>query len=247
MKMKELEERTGVGREAIRFYIREGLLHEPEKPKPNVARYDEEHVRRVLLIKKLQKERFLPLGVIKSLLEAEGGALADEPPALFGMDVLLASRLGSAATREAVPLKEAAKETGLTLAIIEALADAGLVEITMRGKERILGPYDLAIARVWARMREAGYSGGLELEPAKSAFYAEDMGRISEKQVDLFFNLVGDKLDMREAVDLAQAGLSLSLEILELLNFKSILKAIAKRNATLAEEQAQEKNPEAAE
>ena len=33
MKMKELEARTGVGREAIRFYIREGLLPEPERPK----------------------------------------------------------------------------------------------------------------------------------------------------------------------------------------------------------------------
>ena len=32
MKMKELETRTGVGREAIRFYIREGLLPDPEKP-----------------------------------------------------------------------------------------------------------------------------------------------------------------------------------------------------------------------
>ena len=39
MKMKELERETGVGRETIRFYIREGLLPEPERPKRNVAAY----------------------------------------------------------------------------------------------------------------------------------------------------------------------------------------------------------------
>ena len=33
MKMKELEDRSGIGRETIRYYIREGLLPEPERPK----------------------------------------------------------------------------------------------------------------------------------------------------------------------------------------------------------------------
>ena len=37
LKMKDLERTTGVGREAIRFYIREGLLPEPERPSRNVA------------------------------------------------------------------------------------------------------------------------------------------------------------------------------------------------------------------
>lgn len=54
MKMQDLERATGVGRETIRFYIREGLLPQPERPNRNVAWYDEAFVARVGLIKELQ-------------------------------------------------------------------------------------------------------------------------------------------------------------------------------------------------
>ena len=37
LKMKDLEEVTGVGRETIRFYIRQGLLPEPDRPKKMVV------------------------------------------------------------------------------------------------------------------------------------------------------------------------------------------------------------------
>ena len=44
LKMRDLERETGVGREAIRFYLREGLLPEPTRPARNVAHYTQEHV-----------------------------------------------------------------------------------------------------------------------------------------------------------------------------------------------------------
>ncbi len=47
MKMRELEARSGVGRETIRYYIRMGLLPAPARAKPNVADYADEHVRRL--------------------------------------------------------------------------------------------------------------------------------------------------------------------------------------------------------
>ena len=37
MKMRELEQRTGVHRETIRVYLREGLIPEPERPRKTVA------------------------------------------------------------------------------------------------------------------------------------------------------------------------------------------------------------------
>jgi DNA-binding transcriptional MerR regulator len=231
MKMKELEARTGVGREAIRFYIREGLLHEPEKPKPNVARYDENHVRRVLLIKKLQKERFLPLGVIKSMIESGSSELLDEPPALFGIEFLLASRLEPNTVREAQPLKDVARETGLPTGEIEDMEKAGLIEIASQGGRRVVGPDDLAILQIWKRFKEAGYT----FKPEQITFYGTDIAELSRKQVELFFEEAGDTRDMREAADLAYAGLTLSQELFAVLNVKAIVKAIALRNAQLSE------------
>ena len=48
--MKELESLTGVGREAVRFYIKQGILPPPDKPKKNVAHYSEEHVLRIKVL-----------------------------------------------------------------------------------------------------------------------------------------------------------------------------------------------------
>ena len=64
LKMKDLERATGVGRETIRFYIREGLLPEPARPGRNVAWYDGAFIERIQLIKELQQKRFLPLHAI---------------------------------------------------------------------------------------------------------------------------------------------------------------------------------------
>jgi DNA-binding transcriptional MerR regulator len=77
LKMRDVERLAGVGRETIRFYIREGLLPEPERPGRNVAWYDAAFVARVRLIKELQARRFLPLRLIKAILDGD----AVPPPA----------------------------------------------------------------------------------------------------------------------------------------------------------------------
>ena len=56
LKMKELVEQTGESKSTILFYLKEGLLPEPQKPKPNVHLYDETCVNIVKFIKYLQKK-----------------------------------------------------------------------------------------------------------------------------------------------------------------------------------------------
>ena len=68
MRIGELAERTGISRETIHFYLREGLLPRPRKAGRNMAFYEDAHVERLLLIKRLQNEKFLPLARIKDLL-----------------------------------------------------------------------------------------------------------------------------------------------------------------------------------
>ena len=89
IKMKELEAQTGVNREAIRFYIREGILPEPEKPKRNVAFYSDVHIKRLLAIKYMQTEREMSLSRIKSILaHGEFDSIA-KPSTLQGLELLL--------------------------------------------------------------------------------------------------------------------------------------------------------------
>ena len=71
-RMRDLCERTGLNRQAIHFYIQRGLLPPGEKTGPNMAWYEQGHLERLLLIKRLQHERFLPLNAIKAMLALAG-------------------------------------------------------------------------------------------------------------------------------------------------------------------------------
>jgi len=54
LKMKELMALSDESKSTILYYIKEGLLPEPSKPKPNVHLYDESCVQRIKFIKYLQ-------------------------------------------------------------------------------------------------------------------------------------------------------------------------------------------------
>ena len=74
LKMKELAEASGVSAGTIKHYLREGLLgdgREVVKTSRNMAYYPPEFVERIKLIKQLQEERFMPLAVIKSMLDED--------------------------------------------------------------------------------------------------------------------------------------------------------------------------------
>jgi DNA-binding transcriptional MerR regulator len=73
LKMAELAERSGVSAPTIRHYLREGLLgdgQEIRRTSRNMAYYPPELVERIQLIKRLQEERFMPLRVIKEVLDS---------------------------------------------------------------------------------------------------------------------------------------------------------------------------------
>lgn len=74
LRMAELSSRSGVPRETIHFYLREGLLPRPRKGGRTVAYYGEEHLERLRIIRRLREEKYLPLAVIRRLLDTPAAA-----------------------------------------------------------------------------------------------------------------------------------------------------------------------------
>jgi DNA-binding transcriptional MerR regulator len=72
LKMKDLVKLTDTPKSTILYYIKEGLLPEPEKPKPNVHLYDESFVERIKFIKYLQKNFNASIDQIRELMQQEG-------------------------------------------------------------------------------------------------------------------------------------------------------------------------------
>jgi DNA-binding transcriptional MerR regulator len=101
LKIGEVARRANVSPRAVRFYVQEGLLSKPVKTDRNMAYYDPGCVEEIKAIKRTQSERYLPLVVIRKMLELNGydyGALLlQEPPG--GSDPA-APRATAAARRE---------------------------------------------------------------------------------------------------------------------------------------------------
>lgn len=68
--LAELSDRGGVSQRTVRYYIQQGLLPSPETRGPG-AHYTTEHLDRLRLIRRLQKEH-LPLAEIRRRLEELG-------------------------------------------------------------------------------------------------------------------------------------------------------------------------------
>jgi DNA-binding transcriptional MerR regulator len=70
MRISELSQRAGVPLSTIKFYIREGLLLPGERTGPNQARYEEEHIRRLELIRALREVCGLGIETTRRVLAA---------------------------------------------------------------------------------------------------------------------------------------------------------------------------------
>jgi len=69
MKISALVKRTGIPKETIHFYIREGLLRKPRKSGVNSAEYNESYIHQIQLIKDLRDNYYLPIPEIKKIIK----------------------------------------------------------------------------------------------------------------------------------------------------------------------------------
>jgi DNA-binding transcriptional MerR regulator len=91
LKMKDLVRLTDTPKSTILYYIKEGLLPEPEKPKPNVHLYDESFVERIKFIKYLQKNFHASIEQIRELMQREDFDLSRGYEAILDtLDLLMA-------------------------------------------------------------------------------------------------------------------------------------------------------------
>jgi len=69
---------TGESKSTILFYVKEGLLPEPEKPKPNLHLYDESCVNIIKFIKYLQNQLSYTIAQIQSIFKENNFSFSDD-------------------------------------------------------------------------------------------------------------------------------------------------------------------------
>jgi DNA-binding transcriptional MerR regulator len=156
MKISELVKRTGVPKETIHFYIREGLLRKPRKSGVNTADYNENYVEQIQLIKDLRDHHYLPIPEIKKIIKNfKKQSPSDQAISQFHsryfrpLDRLLSTEIiGEEAFREA---------TGLGRKWLDKMQNWGVITAECQNGKPVYSQDDLIIGRLLVDMDNLGF------------------------------------------------------------------------------------------
>jgi DNA-binding transcriptional MerR regulator len=199
LKISELAERSGVPVATIRHYLREGLLSEPVRTSRNMAYYPPEFVERIRLIKQLQEERYMPLRVIRELLERSEA----EPERLRAM-VELEDRIlerALAGERERVPADEVTRRYHVPPEVLDRLAALGILTPDSSG----YSPSDVTIVEAISRFRAGGYDETLGFTVYDTLRYREALAPLVREEVRVLTDRLGH-VDPDRALEVIAAG-----------------------------------------
>lgn len=189
LRMKDLCEATGLPRQAIHFYIHEGLLPPGQKTGRNMAFYGEEHVTRLKLIKNLQHERFLPLKAIKALLDGQESQFSGAQRRLLGEIKQRFTTNGLSQIKDrpepTIDAAEAASRAGVPRADLTRAIELGIIGAREDDDGKtVIAESDQWLIDAWGELRRMGY--------------VEELGIVIDDVVML--NEVVDDLFNREAL-----------------------------------------------
>lgn len=225
MRMRELEQVTGVDREVIRILLRKGLLPEPLRPAKNQAHYDETHVRAIQAVRELQRGSRLTLDQIKEMLDGRGLDSGAGAATYQHLEELLAIRFGLAEAR-LIPLSSIAERSAVAEQDARTFERMGMVEIVEDAGESRLSLTDARLIEIWSQIRELGFVEESGFPPENIAFYLSAAEDVAAREADVFLKGSAGRITEESAAAMLQGALPLMLDFFGLLRLKAFMRNI---------------------
>jgi DNA-binding transcriptional MerR regulator len=222
LKMKELAEASGVSAGTIKHYLREGLLPEPVKTSRNMAYYPAEFVDRIRLIKQLQEERFMPLKLIKSMLDDD----PDRARALVELEDRILER-ALAGEQSRVSAAELRRRYDVPQEVLDRLAELEVLTPNSRG----YGPRDVEIVEAISRFRAGGYDERIGFTVYDTLRYKRALEELVKEEVQVLLDRLAGEMDPDRAVELIAAGSEPLNELIAALHQKSLVAELRRQRA----------------
>jgi DNA-binding transcriptional MerR regulator len=225
LKMKELAEASGVSAGTIKHYLREGLLGDGDgivKTSRNMAWYPPELVERVRLIKQLQEERFLPLKVIKSMLDED----PERTRALVELEDRILER-ALAGDRARVSASELRRRYDIPQEVLDRLGELEVLAPSSRG----YGARDVEIVEAISRFRAGGYDERIGFTVYDTLRYKAALEQLVKEEVQVLLDRLAGEMDPDRAVDLITAGLEPLNELIAALHQKALVAELRRQRA----------------
>ena len=175
LKMKALMEQTQESKSTLLFYVKEGLLPPPQKPKPNLHLYDDECVQRVKFIKYLQQHFSYSLAEIKHIFQNNHLNFNET----FEMIITSLQLISGGDTTQWYSQEALLQRTQLSLEELQAYEEAGFLFQRPKG----YGEKELQIASILYRAKSLG------LDFSLLNHYVQSAKTVAKEE-----NLLGEKL-----------------------------------------------------
>ena len=214
LKMSQLAEASGVSAGTIKHYLREGLLPEPVRTSRNMAYYPPDFVERIRLIKQLQEDRFMPLRVIKRMLEDD----PERTRALVELeDRIIETAMAGEETR--ISRTELERRYEVPAEVIDRLVELGVLTPTRRG----YSPSDARIVEAISRFRAGGYDERIGFTVYDTLRYKSALEELVKEEVDVLLDRLAGEMDSDRAVDMIEAGAEPLHDLISALHLKLLV------------------------
>jgi DNA-binding transcriptional MerR regulator len=218
LKMSELAERSGVSAATIKHYLREGLLgseHEVVRTSRNMAYYPADFAERVKLIKRLQEERFMPLRVIKDLLDAD----PERVLRMVELEDRLLERAIAARETSRVSREEVRDAYQMPDNVLDRLEQLGILDGGQRGYDAD----DVAIIAAISRFRASGYAEDIGFTVYDTLRYRDALRPLVEEEVRVLLERLAGQVEVERAVEIISSGAEPLRELIGAIHSKLLL------------------------
>ena len=215
LKMSELAERSGVSAGTIKHYLREGLLPEPVKTSRNMAYYPPEFIERIRLIKRLQEQRFMPLRLIKGVIEED----PDRARAMVELEDRILERAAAASERGRASRAEVRRRYEIPTNVLDRLEELRVLTPNSRGYD----DDDVAIIEAISRFRAGGYDEQLGFTVYDTLRYREALEPLVAEEVRTLLDRLVGEVDADRAVEIISAGAEPLRELIGAMHSKLLI------------------------
>lgn len=222
LKMRELSRLTGLPPGTIRYYINEGLLPKPHKTHRNMAYYDSGYVERIKLIRELQEKRYLPLGIIKRMLEQNESAMErEEVKTLLELEGKLFKNISALPKFNPPNIHELSSRMDIAVDDIRELERIGFVASDKAG---LYDEDSVRVIEILKKLRDSGYTREAGFTGDFLRTYKEFIEVLARQEVRLFSRAVTGKMPFDDMVKMAETGINLLNTLIGILRKRLILK-----------------------
>ena len=228
LKMGELAEQSGVSAGTIKHYLREGLLGDGDgivKTSRNMAYYPPDFVQRIQLIKRLQEDRFMPLRVIRRVIEDDPARVE----ALIELEDRILERALAAQEHRRVSASELRERYAIPDNALARLVDLGVLTPTRRGYDAD----DVKIVEAISRFRAGGYDEALGFTVYDTLRYREALEPLVAQEVHALLDRLAGEVDVERAVSIIAAGAEPLRELIGAMHSKLLLAELRRQRGEL--------------